>query len=288
MPILREKKRFMPGTRFLIRMLQMLAGMIILLSVPLYSHSSDNSPVLKFLASGKPVSEMTLDVMKSKLRSYKIELFDIQYNKEKNYEGFKVEDVLRLAYGGKLDNPDYTDIAFIALDGYESVSLLPRMKETGGYIVFEDLDSVHWEPVGREQADPGPFYLVWTGKEQTTKNEYPWPWQIASVNIMRFADQYPLVYPKGASADSAAYKGYEIFKGRCVRCHSMSQQGGKVGPDLNAPRSIVTYRSEYMIKEFIRHPSQYRYTQMPDHPDLTDQDLNNLIAYFKYMNGLKN
>jgi cytochrome c1 len=67
----------------------------------------------------------------------------------------------------------------------------------------------------------------------------------------------------------------------------MNQQGGKVGPDLNAPRSIVTYRSEYMIKEFIKHPSVYRYTQMPDYPDLTVQDLNNLIAYFRYMNGLR-
>ena len=67
----------------------------------------------------------------------------------------------------------------------------------------------------------------------------------------------------------------------------MNQQGGKVGPDLNAPKSIVAYRSEYMIKEFIKHPSEYRYTQMPDHPDLTEQDLNNLIAYFRYMNGLR-
>lgn len=67
----------------------------------------------------------------------------------------------------------------------------------------------------------------------------------------------------------------------------MNQQGGKVGPDLNAPQSIVTYRPEQMIMEFISHPSVYRYTQMPDHPDLTDQDLDNLIAYFEYMNQLR-
>jgi len=257
------------------------------LFVPLNSGSADNNPGLKFLTSGKAVDGITLDVMKSKLRTYKVELYDIEYKKDKRYSGFRVEDVLRLAYGDRLDNPDYTDIAFTALDGYESVSVLPKMKEEGGYIVFEDLDTGHWEPVGREQANPGPFYLVWTGKTQTPENEYPWPWQIASINIMRFPDQYPHVFPAGARTDSAAYKGYEIFKGRCVRCHSMSQQGGKVGPDLNAPKSIVTYRPEYIIKEFIKHPSQYRYTQMPDHTDLTDEDLNNLIAYFRYMNGIK-
>ncbi len=252
-----------------------------------YSRSAEENPALKFLVSGNAVKEITLSELKSKLETHTIELYDIEYKKPKRYLGFTVQDVLALGFGDELNNPDFTDIAFTALDGYESVSVLPKMKEKGGYIVFADLGSNNWEPIGRTDANPGPFYLVWTGKDQLPENEYPWPWQIASINIMRFPDQYPLVYPEGAGEGSAAYKGYEIFKGRCVRCHSMNRQGGKVGPDLNAPRSIVTYRSEYMIKEFIKHPSTYRYTQMPDHPDLTDQDLNNLIAYFRYMNGLR-
>lgn len=251
------------------------------------SHPAENNPGLKFLVSGKVVDEITLEDLKSKLETRRIELYDVEYEKVKRYQGFKVGDVLRLGFGDKLDSPDFTDIAFTAHDGYESVSALPKMKEAGGYVVFADLGSDDWEPVGRMGANPGPFYLVWTGKDQTPEKEYPWPWQIASINIMRFQDQYPLIYPKGAAKDSPAYKGYEVFKGRCVRCHSMNRQGGKVGPDLNAPQSVVTYRSEYMIKEFIKHPSVYRYTQMPDHPDLTDQDLNNLIAYFRYMNKLR-
>ena len=64
----------------------------------------------------------------------------------------------------------------------------------------------------------------------------------------------------------------------------MNRQGGEIGPDLNAPKSIVEYRSEFMIKELIKHPSKYRYTHMPDHPDLSEADLNNLIEYFNYMN----
>ncbi|HSC33918.1 MAG TPA: c-type cytochrome, partial [Thermodesulfobacteriota bacterium] len=237
-----------------------------------YLRSAEENPALKFLVSGEAVKEITLSELKSKLETHTVELYDVEYKKSKRYSGFTVQDVLALGFGDELNNPDFTDIAFTALDGYESVSVLSKMKEKGGYIVFADIDYPDWEPVGRIQASPGPFYLIWTGKDQLPENEYPWPWQIASINIMRFPDQYPLVYPEGAGKDSAAYKGYEIFKGKCVRCHSMNRQGGKVGPDLNAPRSIVTYRSEYMIKEFISHPSQYRYTQMPDHTDLTDQD----------------
>lgn len=257
------------------------------LFLPRYSGAQNPDPSIEFQISGKPVGAFKLSELKSKLEPRRIELYDIEYGKMKKYEGFALGDVLRLGFGEKLKSPEYTDVAFIALDGYNAVATLSRISEPGGYIVYADLDSGKWEPIGRQGADPGPFYLVWTGKEQTPVNEYPWPWQIAAVNLMRFQDQYPLVYPKGAAADSPAFKGYEIFKGRCVRCHSMNGQGGKVGPDLNAPKSIVEYRSAYMIKEFIRHPSVYRYTHMPDHPDLTESDLDDLLAYFLYMKKIR-
>ena len=36
-----------------------------------------------------------------------------------------------------------------------------------------------------------------------------------------------------------------------------------------------------MIKEFIRQPSKYRYTYMPDHLHLTERDLEDLYQYFR-------
>lgn len=42
------------------------------------------------------------------------------------------------------------------------------------------------------------------------------------------------------------------------------------------------YRSRNMIKEFIRHPSKYRYSNMRDHHDLSDEDLENLIDYLSF------
>lgn len=252
------------------------------------SASAQSDPSLKFMVSGKEVNEISLSQMKAALPVRKIELYDPSYGETKRFEAFSVQDVLKLGFGDNMNNTDYTDIAFTALDGYIGISSVAKMKEKGGYIVFSDRDYEGWEPVGKQEANPGPFYLVWTGKEQTTEEGYPWPWQIASVNLMRFRDQYPLVYPKGAPEESAVNRGYKIFKRRCVRCHSMNGQGGKVGPDLNAPKSIITYRSEYMVKEMIKHPSQYRYTHMPDHPDLTDRDLEDIIAYFTYMKSIRN
>ena len=248
----------------------------------------EDDPSLEFLISGKPVKTVKLSEMKSKLKAHNIEFFHTNFGKKKKYRGFSLAQVIVLGYGEKWKAPDYPDIAFVALDGYEGVSDISKVDEPGGYVVFEDLDQEGWELIDDKKAYPGPFYIVWTGSEQTTANEYPWPWQLAKINLVSFKDSYPGVYPQGADEISEAYSGYEIFKGRCVGCHAMNREGGKIGPDLNAPKSIVSYRSEHMIKELVRNPSKYRYSQMPDHPDLTDTDLNNLIEYFKYMNENRN
>jgi mono/diheme cytochrome c family protein len=74
-----------------------------------------------------------------------------------------------------------------------------------------------------------------------------------------------------------------VFKGQCIRCHAMNQQGGKIGPDLNAPKSVAEYRSPEWLKDFIRQPSKWRYSGMPDHAHLTDADLDDLVEYFWHM-----
>lgn len=63
----------------------------------------------------------------------------------------------------------------------------------------------------------------------------------------------------------------------------MHQQGGQIGPDLNAPRNILDYRSAMMVKEFIRRPGAYRHTKMPNHADLSEKQLNELLEYLWFM-----
>ena len=255
---------------------------ILTLSYFLISGAWANTPKLEFSISNGTTKSFTLDELKLKLNTHEITFRDPHYSKVKRYSAFLIYDVLQLAYGKEWEKDIYTDVAFTALDGYTAIAKIYKLKEQGGYLTFFDLDVKEWEPVGRKKAIPGPFYLVWTGKQQTTEYEFPWPWQLASINLIRFEDQYPAVYPQGARVDSSIIKGFQIFKYRCFRCHSINQQGGKIGPDLNAPKSIVEYRSRKMIKEFIKHPSKYRYTQMPDHLDLSEHDLDALLAYFWY------
>lgn len=245
--------------------------------------ASGADPQLSFVRAGGAGKTLSLSQMKAGVPVSELAFFDPEYGKPKRYRGFALARVLELAFGPGWQGNDYTEMIFSALDGYASVSTLEKLGEPGGYIVFEDMDHPGWEPVGRNQANPGPFYLVWANPAQSTAHGYPWPWQLAKVELVRFQDRYPEVYPKGLVSASAVHAGFLTFKARCMRCHAMNQQGGKVGPDLNAPQSVTEYRSPEMLKAFIRQPSQFRYTHMPDHTDLTDADLDNLLDYLRHM-----
>ncbi|MGF1701110.1 cytochrome c [Photobacterium makurazakiensis] len=241
---------------------------------------------LSFYESGRQVQILSLKKMKQILPTHKITIYDPQYGKDKNYHAFKLHDVLSLAYGDSWLQTLSTDINFTALDGYQAVSDYKKVVNRGGYIVFADLDYPDWEGIGHKQVNPGPFYIVWQGKEQGPKNAYPWPYQLAKVDTVDFQAQYPAVYPQGVAKSSKVYSGFSLFKERCMKCHAIDQEGGKVGPDLNAPMNILSYRHRDMVRDYIRQPSKFRHTQMPDHLDLKTSQIDSILDYLQYQGKL--
>jgi mono/diheme cytochrome c family protein len=265
----------------------MLAALVLAAAIGL-PRAAAAEPTLEFRVSGVAVSSASLSALEKSLPARDVALTNAEFwpSGVKHYRAFPLRDVLDFAFGKKWLGSDYSDIAFVALDGYAAVGPLVKASEDGGFLAFKDLDVPSgWAPVGGHKADPGPFFLVWTGAAQTTANQYPWPWQVAALNLVRFEDQYPKTVPHGAADGSAERRGYALFKGRCFRCHSVNGEGGKIGPDLNEPMSVTAYRSKRMVKEFIRNPSKYRHTYMPDHRDLSAQDLEDLWRYFRWLDG---
>jgi mono/diheme cytochrome c family protein len=246
--------------------------------------ANDDGSALTFVRDGKTVATLTRAELEKTIPAETIEGFDPYYGKTKRFRGLPLARVVARGFGdGKLDGEEYV---LRARDGYAVPMRGALVMEPGGYVAFEDLDVPGWQPIGPQQVSPAPYYVVWSKPEQANLDSHPRPWQLDKIEIARFDAIYPHTSP-GAAAGSPEARGYELFRGHCIKCHAINREGGRVGPDLNVPQNITEYRPEDQIRAYIRNPAAFRYGNMPAHPELTDADLDALVAYLRAMKTLK-
>lgn len=239
-------------------------------------------------------NRITLKELKQKIPAKEIRYFDPLLRKVKIYNAFPIQLVLDLGFSKDWRNSTYSDLEFESSQEREKTSAKTYLlKDQGGYLAFQDVENPAWETVKSIDGtgiaiNPGPFYLFWTGIDRSTPDEYPWFFSLSKIKLLRFEEQYPLVVPVGANPNSDVSRGYAIFRGQCFKCHSINRQGGKIGPDLNAPQSVTAYRPIKMIKDYIRNPTKYRYGNMPEFGHLTDNELDDVIAFLKFKDKNRN
>jgi mono/diheme cytochrome c family protein len=265
-------------------------AVLAMLLLPTAAHAARSS--LRFVRDGKVVRELDLEALKKQCKLAAVVIADPYYKKNKSYLAFPLKQVLALGFGESPADLAKENLFFEALDGYVKPSAGARAVEDGGYLAFADADLTHgaepaWEPIDRRGLDPGPYYVVWAKEGQSDEKGYPWPFELASIEIVHFDKKYPHTLPSAAPPGSAAWKGLETFRTQCISCHAINGEGGKVGPDLNVPQSIVEYRPIAQVKAYIRDPQTFRYSTMPAHRALSETELDELIAYFTTMKGLK-
>lgn len=268
-----------------------LALAAVLVMLPPYDVRGQSSASLEFLREGKTRSIERTELAKL-CGARRISIEDPYYGRRKSYLACPLLDVLREGFGIAEHELADLDVIFRASDGYAKPSPGGLLTEDGGWLAFTDADrgtveSPAWDPIDRRQVDPAPFYVVWQEAAQRDTHRYPWPYQLVQIELTSMAKLYPLAVPTGAATGSPEFAGYEIFKTQCIACHSINGQGGKVGPDLNVPRSIVEYRPEEQIKQYIRNPVAFRYTSMPAHEHLSEAQLDAVVAYFRAMSRNK-
>ena len=263
------------------------------LAAALAGPSSAEDGALRFERDGRLVREISRAELREACHETRITVeHDPYYGKRMEYLACPLAQVFVLGFGKPPSALGDANVFFRARDGYAKPASAALLAEPGAYLAFADArrargDDPGWEPIDRRQVDPSPFYLVWTGASQVDANRYPWPYQLVAIEIAPFEARYPHTAPTGEPESSPPWQGFAIFRRDCAACHAINGEGGSVGPELNVPQSIVEYRLADPLRAFIRNPQSFRYTSMPPHPDLTDADLDALLAYFHAMSQRK-
>ena len=247
-------------------------------------------------ASPKRAPEAKAD----KGRSAKVQLADIEkegsfavvklkakddpvYKKSKDYEGYSLDLVLQ-----RLDIPDGEDedidIIFHCVDGYAPTMPLSLVKEKRGLVAVRDLEASPGEnwvafPHGKKDITPAPYYLVW--EDVSAKDlRYKWPYNLKAIGVVNYRKIFGDAVPK----DPKMRPEFATFKTHCLQCHSVNLAGGRHGPELNTPRNILEYWTEKDFRAFAKNPADYRAkSSMPANPHLKDEELDQIVAYLRYM-----
>ena len=246
------------------------------------------APQLRFSLGEKLQLITTSEELALVLQAKEIQLEDVYYHRQKQYLAFRFADVLAHVFGEDYEEKAWNAVSFHAIDGYNAVVNLAAFQEPTAFLVFADLETEGWEPIpGHGAETPAPFYLVWTEAHQTYQNGFPWPWAIASIELVRMEDAFSSVLPDKEEVSEETYQGYQLFMSRCNNCHSVGEKGGQIGPNLNQPQNILSYRSEEMVRAFITESSRFRISRMPDFKDLSPRQVDQLIAYLRYLKDQK-
>lgn len=257
---------------------------------------SSSEASLRFLDSRGSERVISLDRLRGTCGEREVEVDDPYHGKRMRYVAIALGCALDLGFAesGGAEGQRDRGLLLRALDGYTRPVSGRDLLEAGGFLAFGEPERMakgtatsRFTKIDRRQVDPSPFYLVWTGAEQSQPHDRAWPYQLARIEVAPFEQAFPLTVPSGLAKSDSGWAGYALFQATCASCHSINGEGGKIGPDLNVPRSIVEYRPIPQIRGYIRDPAATRYTSMPAHPDLSEADLDALIAYFSAMSHRK-
>jgi mono/diheme cytochrome c family protein len=260
------------------------------------SDSEEPEPSLRFSRTSGGMRTLQLSQLRESCPEETVEVADPYHKRRMSYLALPLRCVLDLAFedAGGAEGQRSRSLLLRALDGYTRPVSGRDLLEPGVYLAFGEPGLMKapssrptFSKIDRRRVDPGPFYMVWIGAGQSDPHVHPWPYQLATIEIAPFAEAFPKTVPTGLPTRDRGWAGYALFQRSCASCHSINGEGGKVGPDLNVPRSIVEYRPVAQIRAYIRDPQLTRYTSMPAHPNLDESDLDALIAYLQAMSQRK-
>ncbi|MAM73014.1 cytochrome c [uncultured Tistrella sp.] len=229
---------------------------------------------------------------------------DVSYHRPMRYKAVPLAPILA-DHGLAAD--DHLEVA--ALDGF--VAQLPaalvletRPDRARAWLALSTADGATadgatadggWPTLPDKDADPGPFYVVWTNAAASGVTQEQWPYQVASFTAtVPLLDRFPpMRVAETLPADAPERKGEQVFAVQCAACHKINGAGpAELGPDLNLPMNPTEYVQPAALKKLIRNTKSVRSwpgSVMPAFsPDeLSDADIDHIVAYLTHMAGRK-
>ena len=238
-----------------------------------------------------PVDSLVIDLLAWQEKGYfkdvqqiKVE-HDPVYHKSKSYEAIPLKAVLAHVPGfDKLDAKN-TQLVFECEDGYSPSMSLEKVLGKQSFLAVKDLDAPKgsdWIDIvkGPETKKIAPFYVVYTDAPEKDYT-YKCPYNLVRMRLAPISDETKVLFPKD---DDTMVKGYDLFRIHCKTCHSVNGIGGKMGPELNFPKSVTEYWKTDEIKKFVKNPADYRNeAKMPAQTQLSDLEINEIVRYLEYM-----
>lgn len=248
---------------------------------------------LRFSVDGHELRSVALADIAAKSPPVVIATDDPYYGKTKHFRAVTLEAALASGFvdaQGHAIPADGREYVLRAKDGYAVPFTDAALHEGGAYLAFADEDVAGFEPIGPQRVSPFPLYLIWTKPGQGNLESHPRPWQLDSVEMVRFDVASPHLAPpaQATPADQErVIRGLATFRAQCFKCHAINREGGRTGPELNVPKNVFEYLPAEFVRAYVRKPSDFRYGIMPSHEDMAPADLDDLMAYLRAMKDAK-
>lgn len=242
------------------------------------------------LDNGAAPQVLAVDALLASHTAVTLTIDDIEYGESHTYQGILLRDLLQQA-----GFAEGAQLLLVCTDGYSipfdsSVLSDPQWQ---GLLALRDMaapadkhfiDFQH----GAELVNFAPFYLVWSQTQQaaaaTTSNvqsvrELPWPYQLTEIRLLQPGD-YQAAMP-AATATPLVRAGFDLYFKHCIKCHSVNDAGGTLGPPLDAAHGLSALITKGDLAERIAKISDfYPRSKMPDFANtLTAGEVEMLAAY---------
>jgi len=254
----------------------------------------DSLQVAKLAIEEVPASDsLTIDLLdlreKGLLKNTQIVMVkpDPVYHKNKRFNALPLKDILEKYSSMKRMNAADLKVVFECEDGYKPEMPLEKLLSAKAYLAVSDADAPKgraWEFLSKngQETKMEPFYVVYEGVSAEDVS-YKWPYNLVKIHLAPLHENDAALKPK----DESALAGYEIFKSRCQTCHAINKIGGKMGPELNYPKSVTEYWKTDDLKAFIQNPASYRNEVKMPNLGIKPEEATEIVKYLSYMSEHK-